>query len=59
MTLNLRDAADAMRMVSDESIGYYNRADETFQWYGPYEREEEQEDEEDLVPLPSRYDIND
>lgn len=60
MTLNLRDAADAMRMVSDENIGYYNRADGTFQWYGPYEREEEeQEDEEDLVPLPSRYDIND
>lgn len=59
MTVNLRDVADALMDVSDENIGYYSRLDESFQWYDPYEREEDSDEEEDLVPLPARQDIND
>jgi ribosomal protein S18 acetylase RimI-like enzyme len=63
MKVNLHDAADAFREVSDDITMYYNRMTGEFVPYGDFiddmdEKEEEDEDEEDLVPLPSRYEIN-
>ena len=63
MKVNLQDAADALQSVSDDISMYYNRMTGEFIPYGDFTddamgHEDEEEEDEDLVPLPSRYEIN-